>query len=140
MLESFLCVFALAIVEVWAAIPLGLYQKLPPVLVGIAAISGGIIGSVAAIVIGSSLRYLIFWRAREATENSRVSKWLVKKGPYAIGILGPLIVGPIFSALLIAAADLPRKLSFTLLSIGIVLWTVIIVALGGVSMSFVTYL
>lgn len=130
MIESFFGVFALAIVEMWAAIPLGFQQKLPPVLIGVAVASGAFFGAVVAMLAGNGIRRLIFWRKTEATEGSRLSKWLTKKGPWAIGVLGPLLMGPMFAALLAGAVGLPRTLSLTLLAIGILVWTAIIVVLG----------
>lgn len=130
MVESFFSVFALAIVEMWAAIPLGFHQKLPPVLISVAVATGAFFGAVAAMLAGNGIRRLIFWRKTEAAEGSRLSKWLAGKGPWAIGILGPLLIGPMFAALLAGAVGLPRTLSLALLAIGILVWTAIIVMLG----------
>jgi membrane protein DedA with SNARE-associated domain len=130
MIESFFGVFALAIVEMWAAIPLGFHLELPPVLLAIAVATGAFFGAVVAMLAGNGIRRLIFWRKAEAKEGSRLSQWLARKGPWAVGILGPLLMGPMFAALLAGAIGLPRALSLTLLSIGILVWTAIIVALG----------
>lgn len=136
MVESFFAVFALAIIEMWAAIPLGFHQKLPPALLGLAVASGAFAGAVAAMFAGNGIRRLIFWRKAEPAGGGRLSKWLTEKGPWAIGLLGPLLIGPMFAALLAGAAGLPRALSLGLLALGIVVWTVILVVLGtlGVAM------
>jgi hypothetical protein len=130
MIESFFGVFALAIVEMWAAIPLGFHLKLPPVLLGIAVATGALVGAIAAMFAGNGIRRLIFWRKTEAAQGGRLSKWLATKGPWAVGILGPLLIGPMFAALLAGAIGLPRVLSLALLATGILVWTVIIVVLG----------
>ena len=130
MTGSFFGVFALAIIEMWAAIPLGFHLKLPPVLLAVAAATGAFAGAVAAMFAGNGIRRLIFWRKSEKTEGSRLSKWLTTKGPWAIGLLGPLLIGPLFAAGLAGAVGLPRAFSLALLAAGIVLWTTIFVVLG----------
>lgn len=130
MIESFLGVFALAIIELWAAIPLGFHLKLHPALLGVAAMTGALVGAAAAIYVGDGIRRLIFWRKAEKQHASRMSKWLAAKGPWAIGLLGPLLLGPVFAAGLAGAMGLPRTLSLALLALGIVVWTVAAVGLG----------
>ena len=130
MIESFMGVFALAVVEMWAAIPLGFHLKLHPGLLVVAATTGALTGSVAAMFLGSGVRRLFFWRKSEKAEGGRLSRWLVAKGPWAIGMLGPLLVGPVFAAGLAGAIGLPRKFSLALLAVGIVVWTVAFTVLG----------
>jgi membrane protein YqaA with SNARE-associated domain len=130
MTEGFAGVLALAIIELWAAIPLGLHLKLHPLMLILAATSGALIGSIAAIYLGNGMRRLVFWRKREKTEDSRLSKWLAAKGPWAIGLLGPVLIGPVFSALLAGTIGLPRTLSLALLGLGILFWTVAVTLLG----------
>jgi membrane protein YqaA with SNARE-associated domain len=130
MIESFLSVFGLALIELWAAIPLGFHLKLHPVLLAVAASAGALGGAAAAMFVGDGLRRLIFWRKNEKAEAGRMSKWLVAKGPWAIGLLGPLLIGPVFAAGLAGAIGLPRAFSLALLAVGIVVWTIIFVTLG----------
>lgn len=129
MIESVLGVFGLAVIELWAAIPLGFHLKLPPVLLGVAAALGAFTGAAAAIFVGNGMRRLIFWRKAETASAGRTSQWLQAKGPWAIGLLGPLLIGPVFAAGLAGAVGLPRKLSLALLGLGIVVWTVVAVTL-----------
>lgn len=136
MTESLIAVFGLAIVELWAAIPLGFHLKLHPGMLGVAAASGAFTGAVAAIFLGNGLRRLMFWRKKEPSEPGRMTQWLVAKGPIAIGLLGPLLLGPTVAAGLAGAIGLPRGRSLVLLAAGILIWTAIFVGLGsyGVSM------
>lgn len=124
MIENFLGVFALAIVELWAAIPLGFHLKLHPGLLIVAAAAGACLGAVIAMFLGNGLHRLMFWRKSETREGGRVSQWLAAKGPWAIGLLGPLLIGPVLSAGLAGAIGLPRAFSLALLAVGIVFWTV----------------
>lgn len=130
MMESFFGVFALAMLELSAAVPLGLHLKLHPGLLVAAAAGGAMTGALAAMFLGSGVRRLMFWRKSETAESGRMSKWLVAKGPWAIGLLGPLLIGPVFSAGLAGAIGLPRTLSFVLLAIGILVWTIAFTMLG----------
>jgi hypothetical protein len=128
-------VFALAMIEMWAAIPLGLHLKLHPGLLIIATIAGALIGVIAATFLGETIRKLIFWRKQEKVDSGKLATWLTTKGPWAVGLLGPLLIGPIFSAGLAATLGMPRGLSIALLAAGIVIWTVSFTLLGFFGMS-----
>lgn len=130
MIENLAGVFALAIIELWAAIPLGFHLKLHPALLILAASSGAFVGAVAAMFLGNGVRRLMFWRKGQTTGSGRMSAWLAAKGPWAIGLFGPLLIGPVFAAGLAGAIGLPRALSLALLAAGILLWTVLFSVLG----------
>lgn len=134
MIETMFGVFALAMLELSAAIPLGLHLKLHPGLLiataATGALTGALTGAVAAMFLGTGIRRLMFWRKSEKAEGGRVSRWLLAKGPWAIGLLGPLLIGPVLSAGLAGAIGLPRKFSLMLLAAGIVLWSVTFTLLG----------
>lgn len=130
MIESFVGVFGLAVIELWAAIPLGFHLKLHPALLVVAATTGALTGSVAAMFLGGGLRRLMFWRKPEQAGRGRIATWLAARGPWAIGLLGPLLIGPVLSAGLAGAIGLPRMFSLALLAIGIVAWTVAFTVLG----------
>ena len=134
--EGVVGVFALAMMELWAAIPLGFHLKLHPALVAAASAGGAFAGAVLAIFVGNGIHRLMFWRRGRGAEGGRLSQWMAARGPWAIGLLGPLLIGPVFAAGLAGAAGLPKGLSLILLAAGIVLWTVVAVALGtfGVTM------
>jgi hypothetical protein len=129
MIESVLGVFALAVIELWAAIPLGFHLQLHPLLLGVTAATGAFTGAAAAIFVGNGIRRLIFWRKAENANAGRMSQWLQAKGPWAIGLLGPLLIGPVFAAGLAGAIGLPRRFSLALLALGIAVWTVVAVTL-----------
>jgi len=130
MTEHFLGVFALAIIELWAAIPLGFHLKLHPALLVAAACSGALVGAAIAIHLGDGVRRLVFWRRDGNARPGRVSRWLTTRGPWAVGLLGPLLVGPVFAAALAGATGMPRARSLTLLAVGIVFWTIAFTTLG----------
>jgi hypothetical protein len=128
-------VFGLALIEMWAAIPLGLHLKLHPGLLIVATIAGASIGVIAATFLGETIRKLIFWRKKEQVGSGKLATWLSTKGPWAVGLLGPLLIGPIFAAGLAATLGMPRRLSIALLAAGIVLWTVSFTLLGHFGLS-----
>ena len=135
MIKDMAGVFALAMIEMWAAIPLGLHLKLHPGLLIIATIAGALIGVIAATFLGETIRKLIFWRKKEQVNSGKLATWLTTKGPWAVGLLGPLLIGPIFSAGLAATLGMPRRLSIALLACGIVIWTVGFTLLGHFGLS-----
>jgi membrane protein YqaA with SNARE-associated domain len=128
--ENLAGVFALAIIELWAAIPLGVHLKLHPALLIVAAASGAFLGALVAIYLGDGIRRLVFWRKKENAGGGRMSKWLAAKGPWAIGLLGPVLIGPLFAAAMAGALGLPRRSSLALLAAGIVGWTAAFSVLG----------
>lgn len=130
MIENFIGVFALAVIEMWAAIPLGFHLELHPGMLILATVAGSLVGVVGAMLVGDGVRKLVFWRKRDKAEPGAVSKWLANKGPWAIGLLGPLLLGPLFAAALAATLGLPRRSSFCLLAAGVVLWTCVFTLLG----------
>ena len=136
MIESVFGVFALATVEMWAAIPLGFHLKIPPLLLATTVAIGAIIGASAGIFAGNAIRRLIFWRKTTEMESGRMSKWLVTKGPWAVGLLGPLLIGPTFAALLAGAAGMPRAFSLKALVGGILIWSTIITLSGTFGVAF----
>lgn len=130
MIKDIAGVFGLALFEMWAAIPLGLHLKLHPVPLILATVAGSLIGVIAATFLGESLRKLMFWRKKEKEGGGKLAQWLTTKGPWAVGLLGPLLIGPIFAAGLAATLGMPRRLSIALLAGGVVVWTVTFTLLG----------
>ena len=123
-------VFALATIEMWAAIPLGLHLNLHPGLLIAATVAGALVGVIAATFLGESIPKLIFWRKKDKVESGKLATWLTTKGPWAVGLLGPLLIGPIFAAGLAATLGMPRRSSIALLTVGIVIWTISFTMLG----------
>lgn len=138
MIESVFGVFALATVEMWAAIPLGFHLKVPPILLASTVAIGSILGAFAGIFAGNGIRRLIFWRKTTDLETGRMSKWLLTKGPWAVGLLGPLLIGPTFAAILAGAAGMPKVFSLKVLVGGVLIWTTIITWLGTLGIAFLS--
>ena len=126
---KFLSVFALATLELWAAVPLGLAMKLDPFLTGIATASGAITGVVMVIVLGGRVRVrmLAKKKAEEKEGPGKKQRLIIRiwdqYGVVGLGLLGPLLVGaPLGAALgVMFGAPSPRLLFW--MTVGILLWT-----------------
>jgi membrane protein YqaA with SNARE-associated domain len=131
-----LLVIALGALELWVAIPAGFASGLEPVLVGIGAATGDILGTFMIIVIGERIRnWLISRRHKQKEENklSLIQRIWQRYGVIGLGLLSPLLTGaPLGAALGISLGAGKRRL-MVWMSVGIILWTLILtsgVALG----------
>jgi len=122
-------VFALAIFELWAAVPLGIKLNLDPYLVGAVTIAGAMAGAVLATFAGGAVHKLLNWRTRGKDFSKGTSGWLASKGPWAIGLLGPILLGATLSAALASSLGLARQKWMPLLAIGICASTVLVTVL-----------
>ena len=130
-------VFALAIVEFGAALPLGLHLEMHPTLVGVVSLAGAFVGILLATFAGEAIRKLIFWRRADTAKTpSKISKWLMEKGPWAIGLLGPGLIGPLFAAGLAASIGLPRRRSMALLAVGVTLWAGVFIVAANLGLDY----
>ena len=128
-----LLVFGAGILELWAAIPLGLAIKLNPILIGILSALGSIFAALLVSTVGDSIREkVIKWRYGENRdlEGSRYYKIWNKYGIVGLGLLSPLLFGaPLGAALGIVLGAQKKPLLFWM-SIGIVTWSGILTAAG----------
>lgn len=120
-------IFALAMIELWAAVPLGIKMDLDPYAVAILTITGAIAGTVVAAFAGGLVNKLLRMRTKDPSKGT--VGWLAKKGPWAIGLLGPLLLGATISAALASSLGLSRRVWMPLLVAGICVWTVAVTVL-----------
>ncbi|MBY0238338.1 MAG: hypothetical protein K2X55_03380 [Burkholderiaceae bacterium] len=120
-------IFALAMIELWAAVPLGIKMEVDPYLVAVLTIAGAIAGIVVAAFAGGLVNKLLRMRAKDPTKGT--VGWLTKQGPWAIGLLGPLLLGATLSAALASSLGLSRRVWMPLLLAGICVWTVAVTVL-----------
>ncbi|MEN6553292.1 MAG: small multi-drug export protein [Methanobacterium sp.] len=128
-----LLVFGAGILELWAAIPLGLAINLNPVIIGAASALGAIVAAFLVTAVGDSIREkVIKWRYGENKdlEGSRYYKIWNKYGVVGLGLISPLLFGaPVGSALGVALGSRKRPLLIWM-SIGIVIWSIGLTAAG----------
>lgn len=120
-------IFALAMIELWAAVPLGIRMDIDPYAVAALTITGAIAGTVVAAFAGGLVNKLLRMRTKDPTKGT--AGWLAQKGPWAIGLLGPLLLGATISAALASSLGLSRRVWMPLLVAGICVWTVAVTVL-----------
>ena len=128
-----LTVFALAMVELWAAIPAGLALGLNPLLVGLGASAGAILSTVIVILTGERLRnWLVrrYSKKKNPRQPGLVTRLWQRYGLIGLGLLAPLLTGaPIGAALGLSLGAQAGRLIFWM-SLGIVLWAAILTVAG----------
>ncbi len=130
-----LTVFALGIVELWAAIPAGLALQLHPVLTGGAAALGGITGAVIVSTLGERVRtWLLRGQSRGRSEGNTYRIWL-RYGVAGLGLLAPLLIGaPLGTALGITLGAPAGRLLFWICA-GILLWSAVMTLAGALGLA-----
>ncbi len=126
-LLKFMIIIGLGVLELWVAIPTGMALKLNPFINGIASALGAIIGALLVIFFGSHLRARLFRKKNKNGENKgHIYKIWRKYGVIGLGLLSPLITGaPLGGAIGISLGANPKRL-FLWMSIGIVIWTIVL--------------
>jgi membrane protein DedA with SNARE-associated domain len=128
-----LSVFALATIELWAAIPAGLALGLNPFLVGIGAAVGSISGTLIVVLVGERLRNWLVRRYSSKKEKQKpglIHKIWQRYGLIGLGLLAPLLTGaPLGAALGLSLGAQAGRLMLWM-SLGIVLWAAILTAIG----------
>jgi membrane protein DedA with SNARE-associated domain len=133
MILNILSVTALAILELWVATPLGFVLGLHPLITGIANIVGATIGVFIVVFTGERLRNWILKHHKSKNEEKKpslIQRIWQKYGVIGLGLLAPLLTGAPLGAALGIALGAPAKKLLLWMSLGIILWTVILVLLG----------
>lgn len=128
-----LLVFGAGILELWAAIPLGLAINLNPVIIGVASALGAILAAFLVTAVGDSIRErVIKWRYGENKDlkDGRYYKIWNKYGIVGLGLISPLLFGAPVGAALGIALGSHKKPLLIWMSIGIVIWSAGLTAAG----------
>jgi len=119
-------VFGLGILELWIAVPAGLFLKLNPIIIFTASAIGGIMATLIVSTVGENIRnWFLKWRYGENREvkSGRIYDIWNKYGIIGLGLLSPLLFGaPLGAALGIALGASKERLVFWM-SVGIVMWS-----------------
>ena len=137
MFSKCVMVFGLGILELWAAIPVGLAVKLTPFTAGACAALGSIFSVVIVLAVGAPLRNWLLGLRKNKVENkeSKIQLTWNKYGVVGIGLLSPILVGAhIGAAFAVAMGAHPKKIMFWF-SIGVVLWSIVAVAVSTAGLS-----
>jgi membrane protein DedA with SNARE-associated domain len=141
MILSILSVTALAILELWLAIPLGFVLGLHPVIIGIANVIGATIGVFIIIFAGERLRnWILKHYARKNADNKpgTIQRIWQRYGVIGLGLLSPFITGALPGAAIGIASGVPAGKLLFWMTIGIIVWTIVLVALGAAGIEVFT--
>ena len=133
-----LTIIALGAVELWAAIPAGLALKASPVVVGVAAAVGAMLGVLVVVVLGEHVRHWLPGRHRgESVTGSHGLIRLLwdRYGVIGLGLFAPILTGaPIGAALGLALGVPAGRLLFWMFT-GIAVWSAILTLVGVLGMA-----
>lgn len=137
LVAKLISVAGLGLIELWAAIPLGIALKLHPFLIGLASGMGAIIGAMLVILIGDRLRnWLLKKKGAGQMRKGQIYKIWDKYGIIGLGMLSPLITGaPLGAAIGISLGASPKRLLFWI-SIGILFWTILLTIISTFGFAF----
>ena len=123
-------VAAIAVVELWAAVPSGIAMGLPAPLVWAATLAGALLGVAIVVVAGDRLRAWLVDRFGHggAREGGRLRRLWDRYGVIGWGLLAPLLLGaPLAAAIGVALGAGRRRLVFWL-GAGVAVWTTVLTA------------
>lgn len=133
---KFISVAMIAILELWAAIPAGIALKIHPVWNAIASMTGAIIGVVLMAGIGSRIREWILRRkSKKDNKKGKIYDVWEKYGVIGLGLLAPILTGATFGTAIGISLGAKRAQLIFWMSMGIVIWTIILVALASLGMA-----
>ncbi len=127
-----LTVAAIAVVELWAAVPAGVAMGLPALLVWAATVGGAVTGIVLIVLAGDRLRAWLIARFGHggARPGGRLRRLWDRYGVIGWGLLAPLLLGaPLAAAIGVALGAARGRLVFWL-GAGVVVWTSVLAVLS----------
>ncbi|MBZ9570048.1 small multi-drug export protein [Methanobrevibacter sp. TMH8] len=131
-LIEILVIFIAAILELWFSIPLGLGFGLNPILIIVASSLGSILSAIIIAYFGESIRNWIIKRKsknKDIKEGRAYDIWN-KYGTVGLGLLSPLLFGAPIGTAIGIALGIPKKNLIKWMSIGIVVWSIILTTAG----------
>lgn len=134
LLLKLLTAAALGAVDLWLGLPAGLVAGLPPVVSGIAAVSGAVVGVVLVSWAGEWLRRWIYGRRWLDRRRDRIERMWKRYGVIGVSLQAPMLTGaPLATVLALALGAPTRPLLFWMIS-SVVLWGAVLT--GAVVLGF----
>ncbi len=120
-----LSVAAIAVVELWAAVPAGIAMGLPAPLVWAATLCGASLGVVIIVLAGDRLRSWLIVRFGHGgpRPGGRLRRLWDRYGVIGWGLLAPLLLGAPLAAAVGVALGAARGRLVLWLGLGVVVWT-----------------
>jgi hypothetical protein len=133
-----LTIIALGAVELWAAIPAGLALKANPVVVGVAAAGGAMLGVLVVVLLGEHVRRWLAGRHRGERETG--SRGLIRLiwdryGVIGLGLFAPIVTGAPLGAALGLALGVPAGRLLFWMFAGIIIWSAVLTLVGVLGMA-----
>jgi uncharacterized membrane protein len=132
MIYQFFIVSVVSILEIYAAIPMGLAFGLSPVLICLASIIGGFIGIFTFTFLGDKIRNFLFKKrnAKPKNHNSLPYRIWNKFGLIGLGVLGTITVGAPISIGVGVGLNVPLYKMISWCCLGVVIRCVLFTAIG----------
>lgn len=133
-----LTVFGLGAVELWAAIPTGLALQLHPLVTGIVAAIGAILGMLVVLMLGERIRTWLVQQHNGKSEDKkkgRIHHIWARYGVAGLGLLAPLLVGAPLGVILGIALGAPLSRLLFWMSLGIVLCSAALTLAGSLGLA-----
>lgn len=126
-MTSYLAIAGLALLDLWLAVPAALALKLQPELAVLLIASTSSVGVVFAVYFSGGLRNRFASKFGNGSYlGGRTEKYMEKYGTTGIGLLAPVVLGPILTCICaIALGAKPRQLAVSTIA-GVVLWSGVI--------------
>ncbi len=126
-MTPYLTIAGLALIDLWLAVPAALTLKLQPELAVLLIAITSSLGVVVAVYFSSGLRSRFAPKfGKESFLGGRTAKYMEKYGTIGIGLLAPIVLGPILTCLCaIALGAKPRQLAISTVA-GVLLWSFVI--------------
>lgn len=126
-MTSYLAIAGLALLDLWLAVPAALALKLQPGLAVALIAATSSLGVVTAVYFSGGLRNRFAARfGKEGFLGGRTAKYMDKFGTVGIGLLAPVVLGPILTCVCaIALGARPRQLALSTVA-GVALWSCVI--------------
>ena len=114
--------FAFGALDLWAAILIGLVLGLSPVLSGVAAAAGGLLGAALVTIAGERLQHWLYSLRWFSKRRARVERLWNRYGLIGVAFQSPVFAGTLISTLVaLGLGAPPRKLLFWM-SMSLVFW------------------
>ena len=134
LLLKLLSTAAFGALDLWAGIPVGLALGLPPVLSGIAATSGGLVGAMLVTVAGERLQRWLYSRGWLSKRRKRIERMWERYGILGVAFQAPMLTGAPLGTLVALGLGAPAKRLLCWMSVSLVLWGAVLT--GGVALGF----
>ena len=125
---------AFGAVDLWAGIPVGLALGLPPVVSGIAATSGGLVGAVLVTVAGERLQRWLYTRGWLSKRRKRIERMWERYGILGVALQAPMLTGAPLGTLVALGLGAPAKRLLFWMCVSLVLWGAVLT--GAVALGF----